>query len=41
MNPITAFLTLALVAVGAAAGYWVNPYLDSCYSWPQPSSRFR
>jgi regulator of protease activity HflC (stomatin/prohibitin superfamily) len=27
MNPITAFLTLAFVAAGAAAGYWVNPYL--------------
>lgn len=27
MNPITAFLAFALVAAGAAVGYWVNPYL--------------
>lgn len=27
MNPITAFLILAFIAAGAAAGYWLNPYL--------------
>jgi regulator of protease activity HflC (stomatin/prohibitin superfamily) len=27
MNPITAFLTLAFVAAGAAVGYWVSPAL--------------
>jgi hypothetical protein len=26
MNPITAFLTLALLAAGAAATYWLSPY---------------
>ena len=27
MNPITGFLAFAFAAAGAAAGYWVNPYL--------------
>lgn len=26
MNPITAFLTLALLTAGAAAIYWLSPY---------------
>jgi regulator of protease activity HflC (stomatin/prohibitin superfamily) len=27
MNPVTAFLVLTCIAVGAAVGYWVNTYL--------------
>jgi regulator of protease activity HflC (stomatin/prohibitin superfamily) len=31
MNPITTFLVFAFVAAGAAAGYWVNPYLGFAF----------